>query len=180
MRCDNWIEQLSSYFAKNGTSPILKCALNYALISNTLWQAINQIESLAMIQVWFPCKNTIMHGMSQSILFMLNFVRFICLTERVCQLFFCDNNNNFTMLKPCALVLVLHMPVVAKKWGVLCQEQVSKAGTSNYIPKYLGDVISCPWPWYLLLAQPSWNVSVYFALESDTLLSFKHHEYKTC
>ena len=35
-------------------------------------------------------------------------------------------------------------------WGVLYQKQVSRAGTSNYIPQYLWDVITCPCPWYLL------------------------------
>ena len=34
-------------------------------------------------------------------------------------------------------------------WCVLCQKQVSRAGTSNYIPHYLWDVITCPCPWYL-------------------------------
>ena len=37
--------------------------------------------------------------------------------------------------------------------GLLCQKQVSRARTSNYIPQFLWDVITCPWPWYLLLAQ---------------------------
>ena len=37
--------------------------------------------------------------------------------------------------------------------GLLCQKQVSRAGTSNYIPQFLWDVITRPWPWYLLLAQ---------------------------
>ena len=40
-------------------------------------------------------------------------------------------------------------------WGVLCQKQVPRAGTSNYIPQILWDVITCPCPWYLLLAQHS-------------------------
>ena len=40
-------------------------------------------------------------------------------------------------------------------WVVLSQKQVSRAGTSNYIPQYLWDVITCPCPWYLLLAQHS-------------------------
>ena len=31
--------------------------------------------------------------------------------------------------------------------GVLCQEQVSRAGTSSYIAQYLWDVITCPCPW---------------------------------
>ena len=30
-----------------------------------------------------------------------------------------------------------------------------KAGTSNYIPQYLWDVITCPCPWFLVLAQKS-------------------------
>ena len=36
--------------------------------------------------------------------------------------------------------------------GVLFQKQVSRAGTSNYIPQYLWDMITCPCPWYLFLA----------------------------
>ena len=44
------------------------------------------------------------------------------------------------------------------KWEVLFQKQVSRAGTSNYIPRILWDVITCPCPWYLLLAQHSWNI----------------------
>ena len=36
---------------------------------------------------------------------------------------------------------------------VLCQKQVSRAGTSNYIPQIARSVITCPYPWYLLLAQ---------------------------
>ena len=39
--------------------------------------------------------------------------------------------------------------------GVLCQKQVPRAGTSNYIPQILWDVITFPCPWYLLLAQQS-------------------------
>ena len=35
------------------------------------------------------------------------------------------------------------------------QQQVSRAGTSKYIPVILWDVITCPCPWYLLLAQHS-------------------------
>ena len=38
------------------------------------------------------------------------------------------------------------------------EQQVTRAGTSNYIPQYLWDVITCPCPWYLLLAQHSWCV----------------------
>ena len=38
-------------------------------------------------------------------------------------------------------------------WGVFCQKQVSRAGTSNYTPQILWDVIASPCYWYLLLAQ---------------------------
>ena len=37
----------------------------------------------------------------------------------------------------------------------LCQKQVSRAGTNDYIPQILWDVIIGPFPWYLLLAQLS-------------------------
>ena len=40
-------------------------------------------------------------------------------------------------------------------WGVLCQKEVSRARTSNYIPQYLWDVITCCCPWYLLLLEHS-------------------------
>ena len=33
--------------------------------------------------------------------------------------------------------------------SVLSEAQVSKTGTSNYIPQYLRDVITCAWPCYL-------------------------------
>ena len=39
---------------------------------------------------------------------------------------------------------------------VLCQKQVSRSGTSNYIPHYLWDVINFSYPWYLHLVQQSW------------------------
>ena len=32
-------------------------------------------------------------------------------------------------------------------WGRLCQNEVSRARTSNYIPQCLWDVITCPYPW---------------------------------
>ena len=35
------------------------------------------------------------------------------------------------------------------------KKQVSRAGSSNYIPQYLWDVITCPCPWYLLLTNKS-------------------------
>ena len=36
-------------------------------------------------------------------------------------------------------------------WGFVCQNQVSRAGTSNYIPWHLLAVITCPLSWYLHL-----------------------------
>ena len=39
---------------------------------------------------------------------------------------------------------------------VLCQKQTSMSGSTNYIPQRLWCVITCPWPWCLLLAQHSW------------------------
>ena len=53
--------------------------------------------------------------------------------------------------------LALHLlcTLHALTCGVLCQKQVSRAGRSNYIPQYLWNVIICPCPWYLLLAQHS-------------------------
>ena len=36
--------------------------------------------------------------------------------------------------------------------GLVCQKQVSTAGTSNCIPQYMWGVITCPSPWYVLLA----------------------------
>ena len=40
-------------------------------------------------------------------------------------------------------------------WGFVYQKQVSRAGTCNCIPQYLWDVVTCPCPWYLLLAHKS-------------------------
>ena len=41
------------------------------------------------------------------------------------------------------------------------QVYVSRAGTSNYIPQYLWDVITCPYTWYLLLAHMACYVPFY-------------------
>ena len=40
-------------------------------------------------------------------------------------------------------------------WRLAWQKQVARAGTSNYIPQYLWDVITCPCPRYLLLVHMS-------------------------
>ena len=39
--------------------------------------------------------------------------------------------------------------------GLVCQNRVTRTETSNYIPQYLWDVITCPCPWYLLLLHDS-------------------------
>ena len=57
---------------------------------------------------------------------------------------------------PCCIGLSCHKERL-KKLGVLCQKKVSRAGTSNYTPQYLWDVITCPFPWYPLLVQHSSN-----------------------
>ena len=41
------------------------------------------------------------------------------------------------------------------KW-VLCQKQLARAGTRNYIPQYLWDVITCPCP------ETCWNIPIQF------------------
>ena len=37
--------------------------------------------------------------------------------------------------------------------GMLCQKQISREGTNNYIPQILWDVITCLCPWYPLLVE---------------------------
>ena len=54
--------------------------------------------------------------------------------------------------------LTFHDITTSMKWGASCQKQVSRAGTSDYIPQYLWDVITCPCPWHLLQAQHSSNI----------------------
>ena len=60
------------------------------------------------------------------------------------------------------LKIYMHADVYA--WcisEVLLQKQVSMAGTSNYIPQILWDVITCPCPWYLPLVQyPSYATRI--------------------
>ena len=50
---------------------------------------------------------------------------------------------------------VVTQPLEAYDWGVFYQKQISRAEKNNYIPQYLWDVITCPCPWYLLLAHKS-------------------------
>ena len=66
------------------------------------------------------------------------------------------NNSYRQSFSPVILGHNLH---IALKSGVLCQNQAPSAGTCNYIPQYLWDVIICPCSWYLLLAQHYWNIA---------------------
>ena len=79
--------------------------------------------------------------------------------------------------------------------GLVCQKQVSRAGTSNYIPQYLWDVIICPcsiektsaWPIKLNAIQPtlrsphvtmySWGVIIFTRFENkhNVYSAVKHH-----
>ena len=54
-------------------------------------------------------------------------------------------------------------------WGLLCQKRISRAGTSNYTPQHLWGVITCPCPWYLLLAQHSTYGTCH-----DDVIKWKH------
>ena len=74
------------------------------------------------------------------------------------------------------LYCVGHFVMLCTLIVVLCQKQISRARTSNYIPQILWDVITCPSPYYLLLAQHSlmmkyitWNIHT-FALCCVVLL----------
>ena len=49
-----------------------------------------------------------------------------------------------------ALVLYIDFLLPSMNSGVFYQKQVSKAGTSEYIPQILRDVITCPCLWSLL------------------------------
>ena len=57
---------------------------------------------------------------------------------------------------------------MVEQWDIsviLCQKQISRAGTSNNIPQTLWDVITCSCPWYLLLAQRySYQAPEYYSL----------------
>ena len=59
--------------------------------------------------------------------------------------------ENISMSWDCTTGLAWHDYI----WELVCQKQVSRAGTSNYIPQKLWDVITYPCPWYLLLAYKS-------------------------
>ena len=82
----------------------------------------------------------------------------------------------FWKTKTEAVFMYLTWHVISwKSTGLVYQKQVWRAGTSNYIPQYLWDVITCPWPSYLhtvlfvisshwcffsLEKSPFWNIMI--------------------
>ena len=58
--------------------------------------------------------------------------------------------------------------------GVLCQKHVSRAGTNNYIPQIQWYVITCPCPWYRLLAQ-HFSVSGIWVIIFLAMLIYRRH-----
>ena len=57
----------------------------------------------------------------------------------------CYKCNIFShWLRPCSAI---YREQALNLYVVLCQKQVSRAGTSNYIPQKLWDVITCPCAW---------------------------------
>ena len=48
------------------------------------------------------------------------------------------------------------------RYPLVCQKQVSRAGTSNYIPQFLWDIITWPCPRYLLLAYKPIFPEIYY------------------
>ena len=45
-----------------------------------------------------------------------------------------------------------------RRLWLVCQNQVSRTGTSNLTPRYLWDAITCPCPWYLLSAHKASSI----------------------
>ena len=58
---------------------------------------------------------------------------------------------------------------------MLRQKHVSRAGIRNYISRYLWDVITYSWPWYLLLSYYPISRSHHPNLCSDLMKSRSHH-----
>ena len=57
----------------------------------------------------------------------------------------------------------------------MCQKQVSREGTSNRVPEYLWDVITCTCPWYLLLTHTSPSVTTKTLQSVNTTRWYKQH-----
>ena len=111
-------------------------------------------------------------------------------TSKLCVTGFCEGNSPMTGEFPAQRAsdaenvsiwwrhhVFLHMsklPTIRPdKWGVLCQKQVSRAGTSNYMPHILWGVITCAYPLYLLQAQHSWNMHMIRVLLCFVAVSYR-------
>ena len=76
-------------------------------------------------------------------------------TRKIANLYMKFNYHILTMQKKIPLLLNRsvhrwpHAPIIS---GLLYHKWVSRAWTSNYIPQIMWDVITCPCPWYLLIA----------------------------
>ena len=62
------------------------------------------------------------------------------------------------------------------KWGIAWQKQVLRAGTSNYIPQILWNVISCSCSWYPLVPWNVYIVTLHFC-GSTWLTQITYREY---
>ena len=60
-----------------------------------------------------------------------------------------------------------------RQMRVLCQKQLSRAGTSNYMPHIVWGVITCAYPLYLLRAQHSWNMHMIRVLLCFVVVSYR-------
>ena len=70
----------------------------------------------------------------------------------------------------------LEVLINIKKWGFYVRRVVAGAGTSNYIPHILQHVITCPCPWYLLLAQQALyivDIFLSYLLKYQSLIYFR-------
>ena len=90
------------------------------------------------------------HTMSTTFVSLLRVIRVV----RIVPLF----NVYVSLRQMCNSKSVVHMKSVVQK-------HESRAGASHYIPQCLWDVITCPCPWCLLLAQQSYVLcGVWFAI----------------
>ena len=78
--------------------------------------------------------------------------------------------SNEQLLFPCCTNMTQFVGVLAQNvmFWFMCPTQVSGTEPSNYIPQILGDVITCPCPWYLLLPHKhmSWFVRCVFVIQT--------------
>ena len=73
------------------------------------------------------------------------------------------------------ILCILRARCAVDQIGDLCARirHQGQAGTSNYIPQHLQDVITCPWPWYLLLAYKSSNDQMKFYVKQTLQSAFE-------